>query len=147
MAQRDSALKFVCPVCEASPQERCHVNARILCFESHWERRELATNMTSATGLDTPRFEMPVSASAALWSDRIPRVFSSMNRNSSVSDVKLLRNPARALLWMVRCAVANLGHANGSRDSKPSMPYMILPRLPWRFKNMPLFSVDEGRSG
>jgi hypothetical protein len=48
MAQRDSALKFVCPVCEASPQERCHVNARILCFESHWERRELATNMTSA---------------------------------------------------------------------------------------------------
>jgi hypothetical protein len=48
MAQRDLALKFVCPVCEASPQERCHVNARILCFESHRERRELAINTTTA---------------------------------------------------------------------------------------------------
>jgi hypothetical protein len=51
MAQRDPSLKFVCPVCEASPRERCHVNARILCFESHWERRELAINPPTADAL------------------------------------------------------------------------------------------------
>jgi hypothetical protein len=44
MIRRDPSLKFVCPVCEASPQERCHVNDRIICFESHLERRELAVN-------------------------------------------------------------------------------------------------------
>jgi hypothetical protein len=41
-AHSDPSLKFVCPICEASPEERCHVNDRIICFESHWERRELA---------------------------------------------------------------------------------------------------------
>jgi hypothetical protein len=51
MAQRDPSLKFVCPVCEASPQERCHVNARVICFESHWERRELAMNTTAANAV------------------------------------------------------------------------------------------------
>ena len=48
MAQRDPSLKFVCPVCEVSPQERCDVNAKVLCFESHWERRELAMNTAAA---------------------------------------------------------------------------------------------------
>jgi hypothetical protein len=40
--QRDPSLKFICPVCEAAPQERCHVNDRVICFESHSERRDLA---------------------------------------------------------------------------------------------------------
>jgi hypothetical protein len=42
--QRDPSLTIVCPICEASPQERCHVNDRVICFESHFERRELAAN-------------------------------------------------------------------------------------------------------
>jgi hypothetical protein len=44
MAQQDPSLKFVCPVCEASPRERCHVNVGVICFESHRQRRELANN-------------------------------------------------------------------------------------------------------
>jgi hypothetical protein len=44
MVPRDLSLRFVCPVCEAAPQERCHVNVRIVCFESHWERKDLATD-------------------------------------------------------------------------------------------------------
>jgi hypothetical protein len=51
MAQHDPSLKFVCPVCEASPRERCHVNARIICFESHRERRELGVNTTTANAV------------------------------------------------------------------------------------------------
>ena len=42
MAPRDPSLKFVCPVCEAAPNERCHVKVGVICFESHWERRDLA---------------------------------------------------------------------------------------------------------
>jgi hypothetical protein len=44
MTHHDPSLKFVCPVCEASPQEHCHVNVRVICFESHQERRELTMN-------------------------------------------------------------------------------------------------------
>ena len=38
----DESLNFICPVCEAAPGERCHVNVRVVCFQSHEERRELA---------------------------------------------------------------------------------------------------------
>ena len=44
MAQRDLSLSFVCPVCEAACMERCHVKVGVICFESHWERKDLATN-------------------------------------------------------------------------------------------------------
>jgi hypothetical protein len=44
MVQRDACLQFVCPVCEASPQERCHVMVGVICFESHPQRVELARN-------------------------------------------------------------------------------------------------------
>ena len=42
MAQRDLSLKFVCPICRAKPRELCHMRTGVVCFESHWERRELA---------------------------------------------------------------------------------------------------------
>jgi hypothetical protein len=45
MAQRDLSLKFVCPICEAKPQELCHMRIGVICFESHWERREIAKNL------------------------------------------------------------------------------------------------------
>jgi hypothetical protein len=49
MTHRDPSLKFVCPVCEASPKEQCHVNDRVICFESHMERRELALNVITGS--------------------------------------------------------------------------------------------------
>jgi hypothetical protein len=42
MAQCDLSLKLVCPVCSAKPHELCHMRIGFICFESHWERRELA---------------------------------------------------------------------------------------------------------
>jgi hypothetical protein len=47
MVRRDPCLKYVCPVCEASPQERCHIKIGVLCFESHRERREFGNNSPS----------------------------------------------------------------------------------------------------
>jgi hypothetical protein len=44
MVGRDPCLKYICPVCEASPQERCHVMVGVICFESHRQRMELAKN-------------------------------------------------------------------------------------------------------
>ena len=44
MDKRDVSLAFVCPVCEAAPQERCHINTGVICFDSHWERWQVAKN-------------------------------------------------------------------------------------------------------
>jgi len=44
VVQQDPSLKYVCPVCEASPQERCHVDVGIIRFESHRQRRELVNS-------------------------------------------------------------------------------------------------------
>jgi len=44
MVPCDPSLQYVCPVCEASPQERCHVMVGVICFESHPQRRELVRN-------------------------------------------------------------------------------------------------------
>jgi hypothetical protein len=43
MVRRDPCLKYVCPVCDASPQERCHVKVGVICFESHRQRSELVS--------------------------------------------------------------------------------------------------------
>jgi hypothetical protein len=42
MAHFDPALKFVCPVCEATWGEPCHVQVGDVRFESHLERMTLA---------------------------------------------------------------------------------------------------------
>jgi hypothetical protein len=44
MNENDLSLKFVCPVCGAGSQERCHVQVGIIRYESHSERVELANN-------------------------------------------------------------------------------------------------------
>ena len=44
MAHVDSALKFICPVCEAPWGERCHVQVGVVRFESHLERMALAND-------------------------------------------------------------------------------------------------------
>jgi hypothetical protein len=44
MNENDLSLKFVCPVCGAGSQERCHVQVGIIRSESHAERVELANN-------------------------------------------------------------------------------------------------------
>jgi hypothetical protein len=38
----DPALEVACPVCEAAPKERCHVQRGVIRFDSHWERLQLA---------------------------------------------------------------------------------------------------------
>jgi hypothetical protein len=45
MPQRDLSLKFVCPACRAKPHDLCHMSNGVICFESHFERRELAKNV------------------------------------------------------------------------------------------------------
>jgi hypothetical protein len=42
MAQDDPVLKFVCPLCGASPGEQCHIQIGVVRSESHSERWELA---------------------------------------------------------------------------------------------------------
>lgn len=44
MLENDPSLMFVCPVCSASCQERCHVQIGVLRDESHSERVELAND-------------------------------------------------------------------------------------------------------
>lgn len=44
MAENDLSLKFICPVCGAGSQERCHVQVGVARFESHSERWEVANN-------------------------------------------------------------------------------------------------------
>jgi hypothetical protein len=36
-------LNFTCPVCEATPGERCHVQIGVVRFESHLEREQLTS--------------------------------------------------------------------------------------------------------
>jgi hypothetical protein len=38
----DPALEVACPVCEAAPGERCHVQRGVIRLDSHWERLQLA---------------------------------------------------------------------------------------------------------
>ena len=44
MIENDLSLKFVCPVCGAGSQERCHVQKDVFRSESHSERLEIANN-------------------------------------------------------------------------------------------------------
>jgi hypothetical protein len=44
MSEGEPALNVVCPVCEASRDEPCHIQPGVLRSESHTERIELATN-------------------------------------------------------------------------------------------------------
>jgi hypothetical protein len=44
MAEGDLSLKFVCPICGAGSQERCHVQKGVTRSESHQERVEVANN-------------------------------------------------------------------------------------------------------
>jgi hypothetical protein len=43
--REDASLEVACPVCEAAPQERCHVQAGVIRAESHFERIELASEL------------------------------------------------------------------------------------------------------
>jgi hypothetical protein len=44
MVEDDLSLKFVCPICGAGSQERCHLQKGVVRDESHSERVELANN-------------------------------------------------------------------------------------------------------
>ena len=44
MDKNDLALKFLCPVCGAASQERCHVQKGVLRYEPHSERVILAND-------------------------------------------------------------------------------------------------------
>jgi hypothetical protein len=44
MDESDLSLKFVCPICGAGSQERCHVQVGVARAESHPERWEVANN-------------------------------------------------------------------------------------------------------
>jgi hypothetical protein len=44
MDKRDVSLAFDCPFCKAVPQERCHGRAGAICFDSHWQRWQVANN-------------------------------------------------------------------------------------------------------
>lgn len=39
----NAALEAMCPVCDAPPQEWCHVQPGVVRSESHFERNELAS--------------------------------------------------------------------------------------------------------
>lgn len=42
MAEFDSSLGVICPICGAGRREKCEMNSGTPRFESHLERRELA---------------------------------------------------------------------------------------------------------
>ena len=53
----DTSLKVVCPVCEAPPGERCHVQRGVVRSESHRERRYYTECLSAETTSD--RADLP----------------------------------------------------------------------------------------
>ena len=54
----DPALGVACPVCEAAPQERCHVQPGVLRLESHLERMELAAEVKNERLAETRQYKL-----------------------------------------------------------------------------------------
>jgi hypothetical protein len=50
----DFSLDFVCPVCEAQPQEKCMMNTGAPRFESHIERKWIAQDHHRNPALTKP---------------------------------------------------------------------------------------------
>ena len=54
----DPALEVVCPVCEATANERCHVQPGVLRFDSHLERKELASEVEIERLAETEQYKV-----------------------------------------------------------------------------------------
>jgi hypothetical protein len=54
--QDEPALEVACPICEAAPGERCHVQPGVIRFALHWERMQLAPEGTFLRGFENKRF-------------------------------------------------------------------------------------------
>jgi hypothetical protein len=50
----DLSLDYVCPVCDAQPQEKCKLSSGALRFESHVERKWIAKDHRRKTALTEP---------------------------------------------------------------------------------------------